>query len=439
VKKHYINLIGLALFILSMVSIYSFYPGAMTWDSMDQLRQARVGEYSDWQPPTMAFVWSWFLPLTDGPGGMLILHCSLLWATALILYKWCIREGYQYGILFLLIPIVPWIVNFQFTLWKDVGMAYSWGLATAICVYYKNQEKFPKSAALLVLALFLYGALVRTNSLSAGVFLLPFLANSIFKTHTITRTIALMVLSCLVMGLAHLSVPALIGAKKANSVSYVMFDDIVALKVRGVDVPVSFLSPEDMQIIDQCEYLKVHEIGAAFCLSDEKFSDITQKHYQELKSAWIDYVPQNLSVYGAFRLNAFLNFIRSPSLAPYYPSEFRVVNPPYEVNAGVRPMSPVEKYTAEYVNTSTKTLSELFKPYFWIIVSASLIGLFQFSGNCRKQSLWLLPMSGLSYTISYILITPATDLRYAYWMIVISTFCIAIFVNMHFKRTATAN
>ncbi|MCK3826000.1 MULTISPECIES: hypothetical protein [Pseudomonas] len=437
-KKQYLNLIGLALFILSMVSIFSFYPGAMTWDSMDQLRQARAGEYSDWQPPTMAYVWSWLLPLTNGPGGMFLLQCGLLWATVLILYKTCIREGYSYGMLFLLIPIAPWILNFEFTLWKDVAMAYSWGLATAICLYYKDHQKFPKTAALLVSALFIYGALVRTNSLSAGIFLLPFLINSILKVHTIKSTIFFIFISSAIIGLAHLCVTPLIGAKKANSVSYVMFDDIVALKVRGVEVPVSFLSPDDMNAIKQCEYLNVHEVGAAFCLSNEKFTTITQAHYQELKDAWIQYVPRNILEYGAFRLNAFLNFIRSPSLPPYYPTEFRVMNQPYEPNAGIRSVSPVEKYIADYVTTSIIILPELFKPYSWLITSILLIGAFQLSRHCRAHSLWLLPLSGLSYTTSYLLITPANDLRYAYWMIFITTLSIVLFINIHFKKPATS-
>ncbi|NMZ11753.1 hypothetical protein HBO07_10725 [Pseudomonas proteolytica] len=437
-KKQHLNLIGLTAFLLSILAIFSFYPGAMTWDSMDQLRQARAGEYSDWQPPAMAFVWSWLIPLIDGPGGMLLLHCGFLWATGLILYRWCIKEGYSYGIFFLLLPITPWIMNFQFTIWKDVGMAYSWGLATAICLYYKNNQTFPKPAALLIFVLFLYGSSVRSNSLSAGIFLIPFFANTIFKINNIKSTLASMIVGCLVISLAHFSVAALLGAKKSHSVSYVMFDDIVALKLRGVDVPVSFLDQEKMSSIEQCDYLAAHEIGAAFCLSDEEFTSVTQEHYPELKAAWIDHIPNNLYIYGTFRANAFLNFIRSPSLPPYYPSEFRVVNPPYDVTSGIRPMSFVERSVASYVNTSAKILSGLFKPYVWIIVSALLICCFQISQVCRGSSLWLLPMSGFSYATSYVLITPATDFRYAYWLILISSLSIAIFLNMHFKRTSEA-
>lgn len=80
-----------------------------------------------------------------------------------------------------------------------------------------------------IFVLFIYGSSVRSNSLSAGVFLLPFFANTIFKINNVKSTLALMIIGCLVMSLAHFSVAGLLGAKKSHSVSYVMFDDIVAL------------------------------------------------------------------------------------------------------------------------------------------------------------------------------------------------------------------
>ncbi|WP_339456876.1 hypothetical protein [Pseudomonas sp. EA_65y_Pfl1_P120] len=432
--KRYLNLIGLASFICSIVSVAAFYPGAMTWDSLDQLRQARAGEYTDWQPPAMAFIWSLLLNISDGPGGMLIFHFTLLWASVLILFKWCAREEYRFGVLFLLLPILPWILNFQFTIWKDVGMAYAWGLAVAICIYFRNQEKFPRAAAVLVIALFIYGSLVRSNSLSAGVFLMPFLAISIFKLNTIKSTIAFMVLGCVITILAHLSVGALLQAKKTNSVSYVMFDDVMALKLRGVDVPVSFLTPQEVDAIKHCEYLKAHEIGAAFCISDEQFTSITRERFPDLKAAWLESVPRNLSVYASFRLNAFLNLIRSPSLLPYYYNEFNVKNPPFTVHSGTRAPSTGEHLVNDFVNSSAQLIPSLFKPYAWLIASLTLVLYFKLSHAFRGTSLWLLPMSGLSYTMAYLPITPAADLRYAYWLCFVTTLSFFALVNICFRR-----
>lgn len=432
--KRYLNLIGLASIIFSVVSLAAFYPGAMTWDSLDQLRQARAGEYTDWQPPTMAFVWSLLLHLSDGPGGMLIFHVTLLWATALILYKWCVREKYRFGILFLLVPILPWVLNFQFTIWKDVGMAYSWGLAVALCIYFKDQEKFPIPIAILVMALFMYGSLVRSNSLSAGVFLMPFLAMSIFKTHTLKSTVIFIILGGIITVLLHLSAGALLQAKKTNPVSYVMFDDVMALKLRGIDVPVSFLTLQEENTIKHCEYLSVHEMGAAFCISDEKFTSIAREHYPELKAAWLTSVPHNISVYALFRLNAFLNLIRSPSLPPYYYTEFNVKEQPFNIDSGNRASSKVEQVVKEYTQSSAELSPSLFKPYFWMIISTAIILCFSLNRAFRRTSLWMLPMSGMTYTLAYLPITPAEDFRYVYWLSFITTLSVFALVNIRFQK-----
>ena len=436
-KKYYLNPIGLISIAFSIIALSSFYPGVMTWDSMDQLRQARAASYTDWQPPAMAFLWSLLTQIIDGPGGMLIFQFTLLWATALILYKWCIKEGYRFGVCFLILPILPWVMNFQFAIWKDVNMAYAWGLAIAICLYFKNHDKFPKVAATLVLTLFIFGALVRTNSLSGTIFLFPFLCATIFKTKSIKSTVMLMILSCVVVISAHLSVVALLGAQKANSVSYVMFDDVVALKLKGVDIPTSFLSSQDMMTIEHCEYLDVHKIGAAFCLSDEKFASITKEHYQELKTAWIGSVPKNFSTYISFRTDAFLNLIRSPSLPPYYYSEFHVINSPFKVGSGFRQPSTTEILVEQYVETSSKLFPGLYKPYFWILISFGLTLYFWLKSNLRPYALWFLPMSGLSYAISYLPITPASDFRYVYWLCYVTTLSIVIMINILSEKKAS--
>ncbi len=434
VNNRYLNLIGIASIIVSICSLTAFFPGAMTWDSLDQLRQAREGTYTDWQPPAMAFFWSLLLKLSDGPGAMLIFHFILLWATSLTLFKWSIREGYRFGFLFLILPILPWIMNFQFTLWKDIGMAYSWGLSIAICIYFRGHEKFPVLAATLTIVLFLYGALVRSNSLSAGIFLMAFICASIFNVNSIKSALGFMILGIMTIVLAHISVGALLTAKKANPVSYVLFDDVVDLKLQGVGIPVSFLSPEEMETIKHCEYLQTHEIGAAFCISDEKFTAITREHYAELKAAWLMNIPQHFSLYAKFRLNAFFNLIRSPSMVPYYYSEFSVKNKPFTVSSGNREASAPERLVDKYITTSQNIIPELFKPYTWIIISSGLILMLCLSTSSRGTSLWLLPLSGLSYMISYLPITPAADLRYAYWMCFIASLSLVIFVNIQSKK-----
>jgi hypothetical protein len=53
------------------------WPGFMTWDSVNQLLQARSGHYGNWHPPIMARLWSVLDAIVAGPALMLVLQTSL--------------------------------------------------------------------------------------------------------------------------------------------------------------------------------------------------------------------------------------------------------------------------------------------------------------------------------------------------------------------------
>jgi hypothetical protein len=53
------------------------WPGIMTWDSIQQLTQARSGDYGNWHPPLMAWLWSLLDAIVSGPALMLLLQTAL--------------------------------------------------------------------------------------------------------------------------------------------------------------------------------------------------------------------------------------------------------------------------------------------------------------------------------------------------------------------------
>ena len=62
------------------LAILSFYPGYMSYDSLAQLAQARLGIYHDWHPPLMGWIWGILDRGIPGPAGMLLLHNAIFWA-----------------------------------------------------------------------------------------------------------------------------------------------------------------------------------------------------------------------------------------------------------------------------------------------------------------------------------------------------------------------
>ncbi|NBY19037.1 hypothetical protein EBQ74_02025 [bacterium] len=47
-------------------ALLTFYPGSMSPDSYDQLRQALTNHYNDWHPPVMAWFWRQLLWIKKG-------------------------------------------------------------------------------------------------------------------------------------------------------------------------------------------------------------------------------------------------------------------------------------------------------------------------------------------------------------------------------------
>ena len=415
-------------FLALAICFFAFSPGAMTWDSLEQLRQARLNEYGDWQPPTMAFMWHILLKINDEPGIMLLFHMLMLWCASVFLYYWSCRSSHRFSIIFLAIPFLPWVLNFQFVIWKDVGLAYSWALAVAIAIYFNSRNKFPIMAAVTITFLFLYGFLVRQNSITGMIFLLPFLAGCIFKKYSIKFFLLCLLSTAAIFAIVPKAVNTLLSAESTHPLSYIIFDDLVALKLIEKSVSIDLLKPEDISNLELCEHIHQNKVGAAFCVN-ERFEYIRKNHYSELKDTWVSAVSQHPKLYLAYRLNAFTNLLRLPLQKPYYPSEFNIKVAPYIFDSALQPHTAIAEHIIKYVNHSVAIFPIFFKPHFWVLLSIALAVGLRLSAGAENSPLWMLPLSGLTYVLGYYPTTPAADFRYVYWTCLICTISALIYVN----------
>jgi hypothetical protein len=63
--------------LLALAGSLAYWPGLVTWDSLRQYDQALSGEFDDWHPPIMEWLWRQFLPLAHSPSPMLLLQIGL--------------------------------------------------------------------------------------------------------------------------------------------------------------------------------------------------------------------------------------------------------------------------------------------------------------------------------------------------------------------------
>src|SRR5690349_13690595 len=72
-------LIAAAMAMAAAIEAWAYWPGLMTWDSARQYGQAIDGDFDDWHPPTMEWLWRQLLPIHSGPQPMLLLQLLLYW------------------------------------------------------------------------------------------------------------------------------------------------------------------------------------------------------------------------------------------------------------------------------------------------------------------------------------------------------------------------
>ncbi|MEN9562849.1 MAG: hypothetical protein RIR73_1093, partial [Chloroflexota bacterium] len=154
----------LILIVLACIAltIFIFQPGYLNADAVDQLGQARSGQYSDWHPPVMSWVWSLLDKIAPGALGMFILQVILFWSGLGLLAAFVTPKPLK-QILIVLIGFYPPLFMLLSAVIKDILMAASFLIGFAILLWAGRQRSLP----LFFLSLFLimFGMLTRHNAI----------------------------------------------------------------------------------------------------------------------------------------------------------------------------------------------------------------------------------------------------------------------------------
>ncbi|MGF1903770.1 hypothetical protein [Aliivibrio salmonicida] len=412
----------------------------MTKDSIVQLYQAEQGIIDDWHPPVMSWLWSYLL-VPFGVGGILYFQLFLLFSSCYLMHR--IFEESKFSYLFLCVPFFPWIFNFEFVIWKDVALAYTWFLSVALALFY-SKNKGSKLIVCLIFSLFLYGILVRSNSPAGAIFVLPFLFSCLFNLN-IKKSIGI---SSIIIALYFISIPKLfneyVGAKSGYGFSYTMIDDIVAIRLAGGQVPDSSLfSYQEINKYKKCNELNLNNVGAGIC-NLKKMKDLIENDYKKLKEEWKETLKNNFNIYLRYRTSLFIKSLRNPKTDPYYYYENNLFQPPYYIvgEENFNHVRATKKINGEYgqllveryITSIREIFPFIFKPYFWLIISFCQLIFFTINRGLYNLPFWMLPLSSISYVSGYIPFTQAYDLRYFYYSIVITTFASILILLLKMKN-----
>ena len=202
---------------------YAYWPGLMTWDAIRQYGQALDGDYDDWHPPAMEWLWRQMTALHAGPAPMLILQLALYWGGFAALSTWALRDGRRgRAVALAACAFLPVPFALMGAVLKDCLMAGALLTATALMVWTISRPSWVLRAPAIPLLLF--AATLRFNAFTACLPLLVALAPAAWRRgwrRLALLSLALLVPLLLAMPLANRAIGA---GRSGVELSLVMFD-----------------------------------------------------------------------------------------------------------------------------------------------------------------------------------------------------------------------
>jgi hypothetical protein len=220
--------------LVAAVQAAAYWPGLMTWDAIRQYDQALSGEFDDWHPPAMEWLWRQLVPIHTGPAPMLVVQLFLYWGGFALLAGWALRERRRgLAVALAACALLPIPLALMGAVLKDCLMAGALLMATGLLAW----SRPGRDAGLRVIAilLLLCAATLRFNAFFAGLPLFVALLPA-----GLQRTPARLAIGTIVAALALvLAIPVasrLVGAEKSGvELSLVMFDLGGITEHSGVD------------------------------------------------------------------------------------------------------------------------------------------------------------------------------------------------------------
>jgi hypothetical protein len=423
-----------------VVNSYIFYPGFMSYDTLQQLSQAKgVEAYFNWHPPVMAFLWSVGIFVTGKVSSFLIFQMILLWASllicAIIVYKH--THSRFYSTLPLVFGFLPFVISISGVIWKDVQMAFALLLASCLAIIARYVGR--KSALLFGLIgglCVIYALMLRYNAVFAVIPILYLLISSfIGRTQIIAAIIAVLLLA---LG-ANFALGKLLSVRESNPTAAIMLDDVVHTFSKA-RIEAAKISPsakkELLEIKNKCERESVLLHALLYCTASERQAQkIQYDHFNDLAQLWKSIFFHNFPNYIAYRTQTFGIFLASP--APYT----------YVMHKGIDPNTLGQQIAnpgaASLLNGYVEKFAShdfgfIFRPYFWLLAAIGLF-IYALKRQAMKYRLAIvcLSLSAAIYILGYVPLVIGADYRYIYWS-VIATCLAGLLAAVDRKKQKTA-
>lgn len=154
--------------VVACAASLAYWPGLVTWDSIRQYDQALSGDFDDWHPPAMEWIWRQLLPLAHSPAPMLILQL-LLYATGFKLLILTALRARRSGraVAIGCVALLPLAIALMATIIKDSLMTGALLAAVGLCAFADRSARGRGALRAAALALLVFASMLRFNAVFA--------------------------------------------------------------------------------------------------------------------------------------------------------------------------------------------------------------------------------------------------------------------------------
>jgi hypothetical protein len=408
----------------SAVLLYAF-PGVMTTDSFDHLREARMGVYTDSHPPFIDLVWKLIDLVIAGPFGMLLLQSGLLLAGLYAIFRRTLDRRaaawWAAGVF-----VSPPVVAVMAVIWKDCSMAGLLALGVAGLLSPRRAVRIAGLLALTATAAFRYNAFGATLPLVVllfewrpGMASLPRYAASI-GVWLATTLAAFGINAALTDKQMHywhssLAIYDIVGtlARVDGSLSDtelrtelagtdLLIDHDIHAAIRAVYTPRDFLP-----ILNDPKH-------RLWNLPTEGFEPAPERQRDAIEREWWRVIERHPWAYARHRLAVMgevLDVRTTHSIGAIAPRDFHDPGAAarFGVSSGWSPMQLKLTRALQWLARHTP----LFVPWVYLVLTLILLPF-----TWRQRDLLALLLSGVGMEASLLPLVHSRDYRYSHWMVI---------------------
>lgn len=147
-----------------------FWPGIAMYDTVAQYDQVLSGDVDDWHPPVMVRVWQLLHSLGPTTTPMFVLQVALYALGFALIVSALVGKGrWRAALAVGALALSPLLLGWQLVVLKDAQMVGALVAAVGIVARYRiaGRADPPRRAAAIVILLFIYSTLLRSNALFA--------------------------------------------------------------------------------------------------------------------------------------------------------------------------------------------------------------------------------------------------------------------------------